>query len=412
MNFRFRIPIVLLPLLLITIFSQAQPPEPPAGKVWILNSDMSDEFDADSPGEKWMVYDKANSWNRTAAFDKRVPEAQRVIEGGKENYILAMNPMWYEPEDVFTRRNRTYYFAGGGMATNAMQTYGYFEIRIKPSDFPMGSGVFMNSREYTDGPCGVKYKTELDIIENMGYTGPGAGSFNNSMHVNTHVKPTDENCNGLPYLSTGGGLGKPLDEPLEFNVVGAWWKNKDSVDYYLNGEYFQTIEFIKDFYIPMPVILTMETYSWGSDENNATNPKPEEYMFRDDFRPREKRAVYYDWVRSWKLVDIDTEKYNSDKDNVGFYNAPPKLDGIRIPEFTILYSATGFREIRVSVYDESARLIGKDTIWVEAGIGSVNSSILIDQSLYDAGPCQVVCEIYPAGGDPTSTIASEKVALP
>ncbi len=142
---------------------EAQPPEPPPGKIWMLNEEMSDEFDANSPGDKWDVYDKADSWDRTAAFDKRVQEVIMVEEDGKPNYILSMNPMWYEQEDIFSKGGRTYYFAGGGMATQSMQTYGYFEVRIRPSDFPMGSGVFMNSRAYSDGDCGVKYKTELKM---------------------------------------------------------------------------------------------------------------------------------------------------------------------------------------------------------------------------------------------------------
>ncbi len=297
-------------LMAVAVSLMAQPPKAPKGKVWVLLEEMSDEFDADSPGDKWQVYDKNNSWNRTAAFDKRVMEVVKEELDGEENYILSMNPMWYEKEDQFSKYGRTYEFAGGGMATENMFTYGYIEVRIKPSDFPMGSGVFMNSRRRTDGPCGASYATELDIIENMGYMGPGSSNlkedgidWNNKMHVNTHVKPTDENCKGLKYISTGGDLHKDLENPLDFNVVGAWWKDQYSVDYYLNGEYFQTIEFLRDFYIPMPVILTMETYTWGSDANNGDNPKPEKYMFQDDFRTKEMRAVLYDWVRVWKLID-------------------------------------------------------------------------------------------------------------
>ena len=97
----------------------AQPPAPPVGKVWILNPEMSDEFDAGSPGKIWKVYDKADSWDRTAAWDNRVPEIQRVLENGKENYILAMNPMWYSDEDIFSKNGRTYSFPGGGMNTKA-----------------------------------------------------------------------------------------------------------------------------------------------------------------------------------------------------------------------------------------------------------------------------------------------------
>ena len=302
----------LLTVIVLTGLGQlvfAQPPEAPSGKVWVLLEEMSDEF---GPGgvdeDKWQIYDRDRSWNRTAAFDRRVLE---VIPGeGKENYVLSMNPMWYEEEERFSKYGRTYEFAGGGMATEAMLTYGYIEVRIRPSDFPFGSGVFMNSRRRTDGPCGASYATELDIIENMGYMGPGSSNlkedglnWNNKMHVNTHAKPTDGNCRGLPYISTGGNLHKDLEDPLGFSIVGAWWKDQYSADYFLNGEYFQTIEFPREFYIPMPVILTMETYTWGSDENNADNPKPEQYMFRDDFRTKDQRAVLYDWVRVWKLID-------------------------------------------------------------------------------------------------------------
>ncbi|MFC2098863.1 family 16 glycosylhydrolase, partial [Bacteroidota bacterium] len=393
-----------------SLVSVAQPPEPPKGKVWILNPEMSDEFDANSPGDIWKVYDKADSWDRTAAFDKRVHEVLRVVEDGKENFILSMNPMWYEEEDVFSKTGRTYYFAGGGMDTHAMQTYGYFEVRIRPSDFPMGSGVFMHSRGFSDGPCGENYRTELDIIENMGYTGPGASDFwNNKMHVNTHVKKTDANCGSLPSLSSGGE--KPLNNPLGFNVVGAWWKNKDSVDFYLDGEYFKTVEFIEDFYIPMPVILTMETYTWGSDENNADNPKPEEYMFQDTFRTKEQRSVDYDWVRSWKLVDIDTSKYNGSTDSIGFYNKPYSHYQDSILGFNILFSATDSRDIHVSVFDSASVLLGSDTVSVEAGVKSVFASIRLDSILQAHDGYYVLCDIRPTGGDNASVLAYDSAGL-
>ena len=126
-------------LAFVTSVLEAQTPLPPAGRVWVLKKELSDEF---GPGgvdeEKWVIYDKADSWDRTAAFDRRVQEIRDVEENGEVNYILAMNPMWYEEEDVFIKNGRTYYFAGGGMRTRALTTFGYMEVRIKPSDFPRG----------------------------------------------------------------------------------------------------------------------------------------------------------------------------------------------------------------------------------------------------------------------------------
>ncbi len=389
---------------------KAQTPEPLPGKVWVLNPEMSDEFDADGPGSMWKVYDKADSWDRTAAFDNRVQEIQRVDENGEENYILAMNPIWYEEEDIFTKNGRTYYFAGGGMSTKARTIYGYMEVRIKPSNFPMGSGVFMFSNT-SDDPCGEKYSTELDIIENMSYDGPGASDYwNGFQHVNTHVWPTDENCNRLPSNAFGGNS-ESLEGSLDFNVVGAHWKSKDSVDFYLNGRYWHSVAYEADFDLSMPLILTMETYTWGSDENNADNPKPEEYMFQDDFRTREERAVYYDWVRTWKLADIDTSEYNDHTENVGFYEDSIILYEDSILDLTILYSSLEEREIAVSIYNNTWELLGSDTTLSEIGVKSLIARINTDTILGAANDYKAICTLRPVGGDDLSDLAADTVQV-
>lgn len=406
---------LLLPVILSLTagnYLNAQTPTPPPGKVWVLNREMSDEFGPGGPGDIWDVYDKADSWDRTAAFDRRVQEIQPVEENGEVNYVLAMNPMWYDEEDIFTKNGRTYYFAGGGMRTKANTTYGYMEVRIKPSDFPMGSGVFMFSRDYTPGECGEVYHTELDIIENMSYTGPGASDhWNGYQHVNTHVWPTDENCNRLSSTQYGGSK-EPLEGPLDFNVVGAWWVDKDSVQFYLNGRHWHTVEFLKDSYMPMPLILTMETYTWGSDENNADNPKPEEYMFRDDFRSREERAVYYDWVRTWNLADIDSNLFNPDTVNIMFLEDPMELYEDSTMEITVIYSATDTSLVTLSILDPQENLIGADTISVTSGVQSELMRVESD-TLITAGDYVVVCQVLPVdqGGQVTASDTANLTVL-
>lgn len=379
--------------ILITLLFQlsvlADPPEAPVGKVWVLNQEMSDEFDANSPDiEKWKVFDKGDSWDRTSAFDKRVHEA--FNEPGSDNYYLSMNPMWYYQDERFTSGGgRTYNFAGGGMNTHSMQTYGYFEVRIRPSDFPMGSGVFMNSDGTTNGSCNEKYATELDIIENMGYTGPfneyGNGSFNNYQHVNSHTKPYSDasgSCERLPYESTNSGVsGKLLDDPLGFNTVGMWWKDENTAQFYNNDTYFGTITPHRAFYLPMPMILTMETYGWGSDEHNATNPKPLEWMFEEDFRTKEQRAVMYDWVRVWKLVDIDASKFNTTTDNVkGQFETITAYPGNKLST-TIIYSATTSRKVEATVFDPSGTQLANAVFDVSSGVKSIYNEFVFDADL-------------------------------
>ncbi len=382
----------------------AGPPDPPAGKVWVLNHEMSDEFDANSPNtDKWKIFDKADSWGRTASFDKRTLEPLK--DPDSDNYFLTMNPMWYYEDERFPRGNGLdYYFAGGGMDTRVLQTYGYFEVRIKPSDFPMGSGVFMNSRGTTNEDCNKKYATELDVIENMGYTGPfnehGDGSFNNYQHVNSHAKPFSDSggsCERLPYESENSGVKAPkLAEPLGWNTVGMWWKDEKTAMFYNDDTYFGTITPKRDFYLPMPVIIVMETYGWGSDENNATNPKPEEWMFEDDFRTKEQRAVMYDWVRVWKLVDVDEADFNNTKDNIAgleqSITAYPSFDF----SSTFIYSASEARTVVATLYDPSNNELAAKTYDVTQGVKSIFAEFNLDTELSIADGYKVVYEIKDA----------------
>lgn len=368
----------------------AQPPAAPAGKVWVKLEAMSDEFDTNSPDtDKWRVFDHGDSWDRTAAFDKRVHEA--VKEEGSDNYYLTMNPMWYYEDEQFTKGARTYLFAGGGMDTKAMATYGYFEVRVKPSNFPMGSGVFMNSRKASSDICSEKYNTELDICENMSYDGPGANttSFNNHMNVNSHAKPYEQqggNCVSLPYETANSGVkGKPLEGPLDFNVVGMWWKNEREAEFFLNGIPFGTITPKRDFNLPMPLIIVMETYTWGDDENNAGNPKPLEYMFEDEFRTKEQRAVTYDWVRTWQLVTIDQTKFNGSNNSIEFHDKTAPIYASSNLDKTLIYSGSEANELTVEILDASQTIVGTKSYATSAGVHSVNFTIaLVSPLLADA----------------------------
>lgn len=383
----------------------AGPPDPPVGKVWVLNHEMSDEFDANSPNtDKWKIFDKADSWGRTASFDKRILEP--IKDPNSDNYFISMNPMWYYEDERFPRGNgKDYYFAGGGMDTRVLQTYGYFEVRVKPSDFPMGSGVFMNSRGTSSDDCNTKYATELDIIENMGYTGPfnehGNGSFNNIQHVNSHAKPYSDasgSCERLPYETENSGINAPdLAEPLGWNTVGMWWKDEKTAMFYNDDTYFGTITPRRDFNLPMPVIIVMETYNWGDDDElNATNPKPEEYMFEDSFRTKEQRAVMYDWVRVWKLVDVDESKFNNTSDYIEGLEQTITAYPSNSFSSTCIYAASDARDVVVTLYNPSNQVLATKTYDVTQGVKSIFAEFDLSAELAIADGYKVVYEIKDA----------------
>ncbi|MFY0601744.1 MAG: T9SS type A sorting domain-containing protein [Cyclobacteriaceae bacterium] len=369
-----------------SLLTLADPPAAPAGKVWILVKSMSDEFDQNSPDtEIWDIFGQKKSWDRTAAFDERIHEVWQ--EPGTDNYYLAMNPMWYYEDEQFSNSNgRTYLFAGGGMETRSQATYGYFEVRLRPSNFPMGSGVFMNSRKASSDDCNTKYNTELDIIENMGYNGPGFNEgFNNTMNVNSHAKPfelVDGSCQSLPFESTKSGVNSPtLEDPLGFNVVGMWWKNGQEAEFYYNNEAFGTITPKRNFNLPMPMIIVMETYTWGSDENNAGNPKPEAYMFEDEFRSKDERAVLYDWVRTWQLVDIDQNSFNAETDNIKLFDKSSPIYDVSSLNNSIIYAATGERTVVFSLLNESSEIISEKTYTTKTGVNSIDANLDFSDNL-------------------------------
>ncbi|REE00200.1 T9SS type A sorting domain-containing protein [Marinoscillum furvescens] len=394
-------------MILVAIPGVSQPPAPPAGKVWIKIPAMSDEFDANSPDtEKWRVFDKGDSWDRTSAFDKRIHEV--VHDPKTNNYFLTMNPMWYYEDEQFTKGDRTYLFAGGGMDTRALATYGYFEVRLKASNFPMGSGVFMNSRKTSSDICDEKYHTELDIIENMSYDGPGANTtgFNFHQNVNSHAKPFKSeggNCVSLPYESTKSGVkSQPLEGPLDFNTVGMWWKNANEAEFYLNGRAFGTITPTRNFNLPMPVIIVMETYTWGSDENNAGNPKPEAYMFEDEFRTKEQRAVTYDWVRSWQLVDVDASVFNDQNNAIAFHQPEaPTYAGDQLDK-TLIYSLAKEARVTTELLRESGKSFFRSSAKVPAGVHSYHVNETFYES-FEAGKTYVMIARLEDEGEVLST---------
>lgn len=422
---------IIFPVLLVfTMISmphslKADPPDPPVGKVWVLNPLMSDEFGPIGPNtDVFNIYTRDRSWDRTAAFD---PKAIRMEKDSADdtNYFLTMNPLWYYEDEVFTKESigRTFTFAGGAMDTKNLQTYGYYEVRIRPSDFPFGSGVFMNSRGNPATVCEENYSTELDIIENMGYTGPGAGEmdsrggfFNHVQHVNSHTKGlkyVDDEGNCIAYQGwdawdSRGADSYELDDPHAFFTVGMWWENSTTVHFYNNDRHFSSLEPAREFKIPMALILSMETYTTaGSDENNAGNPKPQEWMWEEDFRTRDQRAVKYDWVRTWYLVDIDSSEFNDQQDNIRAYQSEHSAYMGEKIDATLIYSATVSRTITATLLSPTKEMISDTTFSVTKGVRSIALAFSSDSITATGDDYCIAFTIE----DESSVLASDSVQI-
>ncbi|MEM6831057.1 MAG: carbohydrate-binding domain-containing protein, partial [Bacteroidota bacterium] len=277
-----------------SLITLADPPEAPNGKKWAKIENMSDEFDCDSLDPiKWSV----NSTGWKGRPPGRFLNNNFEVSGGDLQLIASVleEPFPVEnaqPNDLF--KNWTH---GGVLVTsNDKATYGYFETRMKANKTFMSSTFWLiNSRG--EGKNCDKRVTELDITETVGWNSGNRNNVFNTMgqmNSNTHSRQTS--CEDTPVGSKGGKTNLGGANAFEnYHTYGVWWKSKDELLFYLDNEYQYSITPPADFDLAMYLRLVVETYNW-----NPPNPGDDgmDGTLAD-------RTTYYDWTRSWKLVDED-----------------------------------------------------------------------------------------------------------
>ena len=312
------------------IFSYAQPPEPPAGKRWVINTQFSDEFNGtEIDRSKWS--DNHISWKGRvpAKFD---PSTVSLKDGN----LQIKNGMLKKADGNYTMK-------GGAVQsiTNGAH-YGYYEARFKTSRIPMSTTFWLssanipiNGRSNQGEYCKEdSFSQELDIVEAVGgeFNKPWGKSFRNGMQFNTHIHHT--HCDGKrEHYSKGGnaaeGDGRVANNKLpegqevwqDYHTYAAWWKDPNNVNFYLDGKLAGSVKVStavtnKPFKMPMRMQMLTETYNWAQ-------PYPTKRQFRDN----KINTSYYDWVRSYKLVNVNETYvqpepkliYNGDLENGSIY---------------------------------------------------------------------------------------------
>ena len=317
--------------LIVSAISYAQLPEPPAGKRWVINTQFSDEFNGtEIDRSKWS--DNHISWKGRvpAKFD---PSTISLGDGK----LKIKNGLLKKADGEYTMK-------GGAVQsiTNGAH-YGYYEARFKTSRIPMSTTFWLSSfnipiegRNNQGENCENDfYSQELDIVEAVGgeFDKPWGKSFRNGMQFNTHIHHT--HCDGKrEHYSKGGnaaeGDGRIADNKLpegqevwqDFHTYGAWWKDANNVDFYLDGKLAGSVKVStavtdEPFKMPMRMQMLTETYNWAT-------PYPTKKQFKDNT----VNTSYYDWVRSYKLIDVNEDYkqtepqlvFNGDLENGSIYN--------------------------------------------------------------------------------------------
>ncbi len=332
---------------------QAQP-TPPNGKKWEKVEALSDEFNGNSLNtSKWAI--NVSTWiGRPPGIFKQ--NAVKVNDG-KLQFTA------YKLSSSETVNGNVYTHAGALVRSLKNQTYGYYECRMKANKTFMSSTFWLINKRNEGSGCDVRV-TELDITETVGVNSNGANWVNttiNSMNSNTHSRGTV--CNNTPVGQEGGkaSLGEPSWKG--YHTYGAWWKNKDEVLFYLDGKFVYKIKPPANFNLPMYLRLVTETYDWNP-------PKAGQDGMNDS---AENRTTYYDWVRTYKLVD---DNNNGAVDKVAFNNAPSTIAPLSSYTFNVDYEASTDREIVVEFWSATNWIAQqKETVVKGTGTKSITVNL-------------------------------------
>jgi len=265
---------------LSSLSAYAAPPSPPAGKMWQPIANMSDEFNGNIlDASKWAKSDPQWEGRRPARFEPSsisVNSGNLRITGSKKNQAFGG---WTHNGGLVRSLNRA--------------AYGYYETRMKGNKTFLSSTFWLFNKRNEFSGCDVR-TTELDITETVGLNTGGQSWINtviNSMNSNTHSRGTT--CASTPVGQNGdkAALGEPSYR--NYHTYGVWWKSANELLFYLDNQYKFTIRPPADFNLPMYLRMVVESYDWNPPRDGRDG-------MNDSF---ENRTTYYDWTRSWQLVD-------------------------------------------------------------------------------------------------------------
>ncbi|MBQ4819028.1 family 16 glycosylhydrolase [Aquimarina sp. MMG016] len=346
----------ILFVLITTIPSLSQTPTPPNGKKWEKIESMSDEFNGTSLNtSKWAINSPQWEGRRPARF-----ETSSVSVSGGNLKITASKKT--NPSNGWTHN-------GGLIRSKTKNLYGYYEARIKANKTFMSSTFWLINKRNEFTGCDYRV-TELDVTENVGRNTGGQSWIDRNivtLNANTHSRGTS--CNSTPVGIRGNkaDIGEPAY--AGYHTYGVWWKNAKECLFYLDGRFVFKINPAADFSLAMYLRMVVETYDWNP-------PKAGQDGMNDSAA---NRTTYYDWVRSYKLVDDNgggDPDPNPTNETVSFNNAPTAITPQTAYTFNVDYEASADREIVVEFWSPTA-WIAQQKKTVAKGKGTTSITVTL-----------------------------------
>lgn len=354
--------IAIVALSILPLLTEAVPPDPPAGKRWVLNEAFSDEFNGTKLDDsKWYDYHPKWRGREPGLF---VPENVSVSDG-----LLRLKGGLLEQETKVGKY--TYTVSCAAVTSKSYDAYtGYYECRFRASKSTLSTTFWLSTRANADGPLGGRdrYGLELDVQECIGRSGDFKGShFASGMNANSHFWYTDaqgtkHNLVAEPSVKfPGDGLASD-----GFNVYGCWWRDEGRATFYYNDGEGRDMVFYsgikeKPFDQRMAMNLVCETYQspWIA------------LPTREELLDPARNTCYYDWVRSYLLVGVDEDVPPPTHEVFPIFLRIDRQESGRSQWSTLslVYSCNRKRQVVVEVRDKSRRTLFRSTHVLEPGLG-------------------------------------------
>lgn len=393
------------------MFAQTGPPEPPMGKRWVMNPDFSDEFNGtELDAAKWFDYHPKWKGREPGIF---LPSQVSV----KDGYLQIKGEKLKKDTIVKAYgRELVYNIAGGAVVSKASAFLGYYECRMKAAATTMSSTFWFSTVKNYEGPEGCdRYGLEWDIQECIGRSGDFAGNFfANGMNSNGHYWYTDCNKTKHDLKASSVKISNTELASKDFHTYGGWWRDEKSASYYYDNRAPKHIKFYdkktdKPFDQPMRMRLVSETYPFPW----IALPTDEELA------DPTKNTVYYDWVRGYKLVDVNDDNVNQDYEtNIKIYNESvyfpvleTQLKGsenktVKIP---FSYKANQKRKIEIMVFETTdrtkikwGRKVNTKIIDVLPGYGNMQVAVDLSKNYSKSIIYRVQVKMFPTDWDKKS----------
>ena len=248
---------------ILVVQSFAEPPAPPAGKMWVQVDKHSDEFNGSSlDGNKWM--------NDHPYWNGREPSQYNT-----NNVSVADGNLKLRSTVANANQVGNWVYSACVTSKNRDCNVGYYESRIKASLLSMTTAFWFQGQN-----------TEIDVIENMGACEANS-NIDWTMRMNTHYFANGWNND----IKTPESWRMPSKAGDEYHTYGVWWRNQNSIWMYHNDEKIVEITPGGPFNEPQYMFFDTETFTWDGLPTLASLNDPN------------KNAMLVDWVRAWKLED-------------------------------------------------------------------------------------------------------------